>query len=221
MLWKNRRVEAIAKKAEVYIESVYALWRRDSIRYSVDDEYEESTPVSPDEAADISKPETTAKPDTSGDIEKPVEAEKPSIEKEASHTEGHVQYSEREYSKPQYSMREYSKEDDDLRQTLRAIINSSSEASTRDLDRHLAPTFVDTLLEHIDKNHLRDSQVYKAAGIDRRLFSKIVSDRTYKPARDTCIALCFGLRLNIADASELLERAGYTLSHSSKRDMRC
>ena len=51
------------------------------------------------------------------------------------------------------------------------------------------------------------------------MFSKIVSDRNYKPARDTCIALCIGLRLNLKDASDLLEKAGYTLSHSSKRDI--
>ena len=66
---------------------------------------------------------------------------------------------------------------------------------------------------------MRDSDVYKAANIDRRLFSKIASDRTYKPSKDTCIALALALRLSIDDANDILSRAGYTLSHSSKRDV--
>lgn len=102
---------------------------------------------------------------------------------------------------------------------LRTAIRRNPGASVEILNRMVKPTFVDVLLQHIERKHLKDSQVYKAAGIDRRLFSKIVSDRNYKPARDTCIALCIGLRLNLRDASDLLEKAGYTLSHSNKRDI--
>ena len=79
-------------------------------------------------------------------------------------------------------------------------------------------TFVDCLLLYIDANHLKDSYVYKSAGIDRRLYSKMVSDRNYKPSKDTCIALCFALKLHEYDFKELLSKAGYTLSDSIKRD---
>ena len=80
-------------------------------------------------------------------------------------------------------------------------------------------SFVDKMLEYINIKHLRDSAVYKAAQVDRRLFSKIVSDRTYKPAKDTCIALSLALQLSLSEANDILSRAGYVLSHSSKRDV--
>ena len=80
-------------------------------------------------------------------------------------------------------------------------------------------SFVDKMLEYINIKHLRDSAVYKAAQVDRRLFSKIVSDRTYKPAKDTCIALSLVLQLSLSEANDILSRAGYVLSHSSKRDV--
>ena len=66
---------------------------------------------------------------------------------------------------------------------------------------------------------MKDADVYKAAQVDRRLFSKIVSDREYKPAKDTCVAFAFALKLTLPEAEDLLSRAGYTLSHSSKRDV--
>ena len=87
------------------------------------------------------------------------------------------------------------------------------------LDNSIDRSFVDKMLEHISRKQLKDSAVYKAAQVDRRLFSKIVSDRTYKPAKDTCIAFALALQLSLDDVTDLLSRAGYTLSHSSKRDV--
>lgn len=80
-------------------------------------------------------------------------------------------------------------------------------------------SFVDKMLDYIDTKHMRDSDVYKAAKVDRRLFSKIVSDRSYKPAKDTCIALSLALQLSLSETNDILSRAGYALSHSSKRDV--
>lgn len=87
------------------------------------------------------------------------------------------------------------------------------------LDQATDRTFVDTLMTHIRRKDLRDSDVYKAAQIDRRLFSKIMSDRKYKPSKDTAIAIAFALRLSFQEAIDLLSRAGYTLSHSNKKDV--
>lgn len=53
----------------------------------------------------------------------------------------------------------------------------------RDIGSYLNVGFVEQMLEFIEDKGLKDSTVYKAAQIDRRLFSKIVSDRSYKPAR--------------------------------------
>ena len=90
---------------------------------------------------------------------------------------------------------------------------------SKELDEATDKTFVDTLITHIDQRKLRDSDLYKAAQIDRRLFSKIMSDRHYKPSKDTALAIALSLKLSINESLDLLSRAGYTLSHSSKRDV--
>lgn len=80
-------------------------------------------------------------------------------------------------------------------------------------------TFVDMLTRYINMKGWRASKVYKAAQIDRRLFSKIMSERNYKPAKDTALALAIALELTLQQTRYLLDRAGYTLSHSDKRDV--
>lgn len=87
------------------------------------------------------------------------------------------------------------------------------------LDVNKKSTFVEKLLEMIKNRGVKDSKVYKAAQVDRRLYSKMISDSQYKPAKDTVIALAIGLKCNFEEADDLLSRAGYTLSHSSKRDL--
>jgi hypothetical protein len=80
-------------------------------------------------------------------------------------------------------------------------------------------TFVQKLQHHLRTKKLIETNVYKAALMDRRLFSKIMSDKYYKPSKDTALALVLALRLDLNDAIDMLERAGYTLSHSIKRDI--
>lgn len=100
--------------------------------------------------------------------------------------------------------------------------NTASPSLSRlasQLDSCLDLTFVDMVTRYINRNGWRDSRVYKAAQMDRRLFSKIMSDRNYKPSKDTAIALAIALELTLKQANDLLSRAGYTLSHSNKRDV--
>lgn len=80
-------------------------------------------------------------------------------------------------------------------------------------------TFVEKLLLHIQQKNLTEPAVYKAAQIDRRLFSKIISNKNYQPSKDTAIALAFALKLSLDDVNDMLARAGYTLSHSLQRDI--
>lgn len=126
-----------------------------------------------------------------------------------------------EVSNVQFSVRDnYSR--DSIRSTVKSAARNDMTdwgLLSRDLGAYLNVGFVEEMEDIIQSKGLKDSSVYKAARIDRRLFSKIMSDRSYKPAKDTCIAIALALELPLSKAEELLSRAGYTLSHSSKRDV--
>lgn len=107
----------------------------------------------------------------------------------------------------------------DAVEQLFALYSLNSGSLNKQLDSTLNLTFTDMLTRYINMKGWRDSKVYKAAQIDRRLFSKIMSDREYKPAKDTALALAIALELTLQQTSDLLDRAGYTLSHSNKRDV--
>ena len=91
-----------------------------------------------------------------------------------------------------------------------------------DIDKVLerkAETFSSMLLRLIVEKELKDSDVYKRANIDRRLFSKIRGDEDYVPSKKTAISFCLALQLEMDEAKKLLETAGYALSASSRFDL--
>ncbi len=83
----------------------------------------------------------------------------------------------------------------------------------------LVPTFSEMLVEFMKNKGLESKDVYVAANLDRRLFSKIMTDTYYSPSKETAIYLCLALHLNFDEASEFLATAGYTLSRSKLSDI--
>lgn len=84
---------------------------------------------------------------------------------------------------------------------------------------HLDAGFSETLLKLIDRSGKKDAEVYKKANVDRKLFSKIRNNPDYKPSKATAIAFAIALELNLDETRDLVARAGYALSASSKFDV--
>lgn len=78
--------------------------------------------------------------------------------------------------------------------------------------------FREMLFELIDASGMSDVACYKKANVDKRTFSKIKSNKDYKPSKQTVIAFAISLQLSLEDTQALLATVGFTLSRSSVCD---
>ena len=83
----------------------------------------------------------------------------------------------------------------------------------------LDESFSDAILRIIREKDLNEVDIYKKAGIDRKLFSKLRSNKNYVPSKKTAISLCIALKLDLEETNEILKKAGLALSHSNLFDV--
>lgn len=99
---------------------------------------------------------------------------------------------------------------------------SQSKAKAMSLEDMLKQTdagFAETLLNLIDKTGKKDSEIYNRANVSRQHFSKIRNNPAYKPTKSTALAFAIALELDLEQTKDLIGRAGYALTNSSKFDV--
>ena len=108
-----------------------------------------------------------------------------------------------------------------LTKDMLGLADPSEEAFIKNLDEAVNKKekgFSRYLIQLIEDKQLEETEVYKNAFIDRRLFSKIKSDDDYTPKKSTAIAFAISMKLSLEETNKLLEKAGYTLTRSKKAD---
>lgn len=95
---------------------------------------------------------------------------------------------------------------------------SARGKSLEDYIKQMDRSFAQMLFDLIDESGMTDVECYKRANVDKRTFSKIKSNKNYKPSKQTAIAFAVSLRLDLDTTQELLATAGLTLSKSNVFD---
>jgi O-acetyl-ADP-ribose deacetylase (regulator of RNase III) len=96
--------------------------------------------------------------------------------------------------------------------------SSAAGKSLREYMKQMDRSFQEMLFDLIDESGMTDVECYKKANVDKRTFSKIKSNKEYKPSKQTVIAFAISLQLDMDTTQELLATAGFTLSRSKVFD---
>ena len=99
------------------------------------------------------------------------------------------------------------------------MMPAKNDKVPKDLFSELDAGFSETLLKLIDRTGKKDAEIYKKANVDRKLFSKIRNNPYYKPSKSTALAFAIALELDLEETKDLISRAGFALSRSSKFDV--
>jgi len=116
--------------------------------------------------------------------------------------EVHLQSEQRVYSEP-----------------MHFVFDDKYETALNERMRHASDSFSEYLIYLIESKGMKNSDVYKAALVNKKTFSKVKNSPDYHPNKMTAMCLCVGAQLNLDETKDLLARAGYALSPCDKTDI--
>lgn len=112
------------------------------------------------------------------------------------------------------------------RSKLITVAERREVPSYRELPKDLAAellkpreNFRSLLFRYLNRSGRTNPEIYRAAGMDRKLFSAICAKPHYQPSRGTVIRLALALELTLPEAMEFMERAGYAFSAARPGDL--
>ena len=108
-----------------------------------------------------------------------------------------------------------------VRETLLFQTNGgfNEKMSINDILNTDEETFQEKLFSLIREKNLDEVEIYKTSNLSRQHFSKIRSEKNYKPTKNTVFQLSLAMHLSIDEVSDLLGRAGLAFSCSDKKDL--
>lgn len=80
-------------------------------------------------------------------------------------------------------------------------------------------TFTQRLIRFMNEKEMDSPEVYTEACIDRKHFSKIISNVDYQPNKNTAVRLALALKLSPEETDAFLNAAGFALSRSKITDL--
>lgn len=130
-----------------------------------------------------------------------------------------------------YSLAESAYDEDEIRDMSRFLSDARSDSAmynapalekayhTWEKQTAITKTFSSEVIRRLKESGIRPADFYKAAELDKRVYSSMKRDYCYTPSRTTAIKCCFALRLSYHDAEQLLQLAGYSLSPGLSKDL--
>lgn len=121
---------------------------------------------------------------------------------------------------------------DDLSEEMATLPKASEPAGNtyisdidikgKSLDEILGKTeksFQDKLMDLIIASGMEDKEIYRAANMERKLYSSIRCKKDHVPKKKNILALAIGLKLDMSAMKDLLASAGYALSPNDTTDL--
>lgn len=104
-------------------------------------------------------------------------------------------------------------------QEKKAFFTENDAENLESLMQNLGETFQEMLFRKIRESGFTETEIYKKANLDRKLFSKIRSNPAYHPGKNIVLALAAALRMNLEETQGFLAKAEYALSPANRSDL--